>query len=362
MRLYRIMTLLTLAIMLTSVSRAQEIKELAFAETVHDFGMINEVDGPAEHEFTFTNTGTKAIKITNVRASCGCTTPGWTKEEVPIGGKGFVKARYNPANRPGPFNKSLTISVDASSSKYVLYIKGTVNPRPRTIEDDYPTVMGGLRIKNRAFTMGKALSNKSVQRTFEVYNASQEPITWLDSMERPDYIKVEFNPKTVEPEKKGKISVTYDVVAKNDLGAMNDNVVLYTDEKENARKVFSVYLNIEEYFAPMTPEELAQAPKLILDEPLHDFGRIKQGDVVENVFVLRNGGKSTLNIRKTNSSCGCTVASMEKTELLPEEEASITIRFNSAGRRGQQQKSITVFSNDPKAPTQRIIVKAYIEQ
>jgi hypothetical protein len=320
------------------------------------------VDGPAEHEFTFTNTGVKAIKILNVKASCGCTTPGWTKEEVPAGGTGFVKARYNPANRPGPFNKSLTITAEGSTSTYVVYIKGNVNPRPRTIEDDFPTVVGGIRVKNRAFTMGKALSNKTVTRMFQVYNASEEPITWLDSIEGPEYIKIVVNPKTLEPEQKGNITVTYDVVARNDLGAMNDNVVLFTDEKENSKKVFSVYINVEEYFAPMTSEELAQAPKLVIDEALYDFGRIKQGDEVVKEFTFRNDGKSTLNIRKTNSSCGCTVASLETTEILPGEEAKITIKFNSTGRRGQQQKSVTIFSNDPKAPTQRIMVKAFIEQ
>ena len=98
---------LTLVFGLIYTVNAQVVKELAFAETVHDFGIINEVDGSVEHEFVFTNTGSEPIKILNVKASCGCTTPGWTKEEVPSGGEGFVKARYNPANRPGPFNKSL---------------------------------------------------------------------------------------------------------------------------------------------------------------------------------------------------------------------------------------------------------------
>ena len=346
----------------TLSGQAQLVKELAFSETIHDFGSINEVDGPAEHEFLFTNTGSEPVKIQNVKASCGCTTPGWTKEEVSPGGTGFVKARYNPANRPGPFNKSLTITATGNTTTYVLYIKGNVNPKPRTIEDDFPTVMGGLRVKNRAFTMGKVLNNQPAARTFEVYNASEEPITFLDSMQAPDYIKISLNPKTIEPEQRSTISVTYDVIARNELGYMSDNVVLFTDEKEDARKTFSVYASVEEYFPPMTPEELAQAPRLIFDEPLHDFGKIKQGDVVTTDFTFRNTGKTALNIRKTDSTCGCTIPALEKTNLLPGEEAKITVQFNSKGRRGQQQKSITIFSNDPKAPTQRIMIKAFIEQ
>jgi hypothetical protein len=111
----------------------------------------------------------------------------------------------------------------------------------------------------------------------------------------------------------------------------------------------------------MTAEELEQAPRLIFEKPLHDFGKISQSDIVTTDFIFRNEGKKELNIRKTDSTCGCTVAALEKTTLMPGEEGKITLRFDPKGRRGQQQKSITIFSNDPKAPTQRIIVKAFVE-
>lgn len=353
--------ILMLAVLPAITSQAQTAKELVFTENIHDFGLINEVDGPVDHEFIFTNTGSTPIKILNVKASCGCTTPGWTREEVPAGGTGFIKALYNTRNRPGQFNKSLTVTTSGSTSNYVLYIKGNVNPKPRTIEDDFPVVMGGLRAKSRALYMGKLLNNSPVTRTFEIYNSSEEPIAFLDSMVVPDNVQIKINPKKIDTKTKGIISVTYNVSLNNDLGYINSNVLLLTDEKENYRKSFMFSANVEEYFPPLTEEELALAPRLVFDKPLQDIGKIKQGVVITTDFIFKNEGKSELNIRKTESNCSCAVAILEKKDISPGEEGKITLRFDSKGRRGTQQKSITLFSNDPKAPTQRVIIKTYIE-
>src|SRR5687768_2955826 len=81
---------------------------IQFEKTTHDFGSVNE-SGPITYEFKFTNTGSEPLVINNVKASCGCTTPGWTKEPVMPGKTGVVTAQYNTVNRPGGFNKSLTV-------------------------------------------------------------------------------------------------------------------------------------------------------------------------------------------------------------------------------------------------------------
>lgn len=95
-----------------------------FQKTTYDFGEIAE-GTVAEYEFTFTNTGDQPLILSSVKASCGCTTPSWTKEPVLPGKSGHVKASYNSKNRPGGFHKSITITSNASKPTQVLYIKGT---------------------------------------------------------------------------------------------------------------------------------------------------------------------------------------------------------------------------------------------
>jgi hypothetical protein len=340
---------------------AQDVSELKFVEEIHDFGLIKESDGPAEYKFEFTNVTQEPITITNVRASCGCTTPSWTKTPVMPGESGQVTAVYNPKNRPGPFNKTLTVTTTGKRGNILLRIQGKVEPKPRTIEDDFPTVMGGLRTKYRAFNMGKVYNNKPTSKEFEVYNQSEKEITFLDRIESPEHIKVTFSPKTIGPAQKGKVVITYDGASKNDLGFISDAIVLYTNEAAaEAKKNFTVYADINEYFGPISAESAAMAPKLTIEERIFDFGTLEQGATKEATFALKNTGKSPLNIRKTMANCSCTIVALDRYDIQPNETAQMIVRFNTTGRRGTQQKSITIYSNDPASPVQRVVLKAVI--
>jgi hypothetical protein len=102
-------------------------ENMYFKLPVHDFGIIQE--GPtADHEFEFTNVGKEPIIISNVSASCGCTTPSYSKDPVLPGKKGTVKASYNTQGRVAPFTKTITITSNVGVK--VLTIKGEVEKAP----------------------------------------------------------------------------------------------------------------------------------------------------------------------------------------------------------------------------------------
>ena len=97
---------------------------IAFEKVVHDYGTI--VQGADGHcEFTFTNKGKRPLIINEVRASCGCTVPDWTREPILPGKTGVIKAKYNTAI-PGNFNKSITVRSNAANGVVILRIKGQV--------------------------------------------------------------------------------------------------------------------------------------------------------------------------------------------------------------------------------------------
>lgn len=98
--------------------------EFGFNEETYDFGKIPK-GTPVTHDFNFTNNGKEPIVISNVQASCGCTTPSWPKEPILPGKTATIKVQYNAAN-PGGFNKSITITSNSKTPTKVLYIKGTV--------------------------------------------------------------------------------------------------------------------------------------------------------------------------------------------------------------------------------------------
>jgi len=101
---------------------------IKFKNESHDFGKIE--DGvQATYTFEFTNTGTAPVVISNASASCGCTTPDWTKEPVMPGKTGKVTALFNSQSRPGIFSKTVTVVSNSETPQIVLSIKGEVNPK-----------------------------------------------------------------------------------------------------------------------------------------------------------------------------------------------------------------------------------------
>ena len=91
----------------------------------YDFGDLNEGDD-ASVDFVFTNTGAEKLILTDVKASCGCTTPFWSKEPVMPGEKGKITAKYNTQGRPGNFNKTITITANTTEATKRITIKGNV--------------------------------------------------------------------------------------------------------------------------------------------------------------------------------------------------------------------------------------------
>lgn len=99
---------------------------IKFSETSHDFGNINETDGKVNYSFEVTNIGKADLLITNVHTSCGCAASDWSKIPIEPREKGFVKVTFNPENRPGNFNKSITVNNNSNESPILLSIKGNV--------------------------------------------------------------------------------------------------------------------------------------------------------------------------------------------------------------------------------------------
>ena len=98
--------------------------EITFTEMEHDYGTV-EKGGNGVCEFVYKNIGKAPLMLTNVRSSCGCTIPSWSKEPLMPGQTAKIQVKYN-TNNVGPINKSITVESNAASGKTVLKIKGKV--------------------------------------------------------------------------------------------------------------------------------------------------------------------------------------------------------------------------------------------
>jgi hypothetical protein len=103
--------------------------------------------------------------------------------------------------------------------------------------------------------------------------------------------------------------------------------------------------------APAQPAEPAGGPRIVCAEPTYNFGEMDESNTVEHGYIISNAGDATLNITNVRAGCGCTVASLRDTAVSPGSQTVVTVRFSLRGRRGSQNKSVTVRSNDPLTPS-----------
>ena len=109
-----------------TIAQADEL--LTLKETEFDFGKIPQ-GKPVTHIFEVTNKSNVPLKIANINASCGCTTPEWEKDKVVAPGENTkITVGYNAAAE-GPFTKFITVTYNDTQSKQ-LTIKGEVWKTP----------------------------------------------------------------------------------------------------------------------------------------------------------------------------------------------------------------------------------------
>ncbi len=96
---------------------------ISFVEYSYDFG-DKSIGADVSHKFEFRNVSKNSIAITEVKASCGCTTPKYATDPIKPGKKGNVEVKYD-SKRAGVFNKTVTVMVNDGES-IILTIKGNI--------------------------------------------------------------------------------------------------------------------------------------------------------------------------------------------------------------------------------------------
>jgi hypothetical protein len=98
-------------------------ESLQFKETEHDFGNVPQ-GKPVFYFFEIKNSGTKPVTLNNVQASCGCTTPEWSKDPIAPGATARIKVGFNAAAE-GAFEKYISVQYNETVQKQIK-IKGNV--------------------------------------------------------------------------------------------------------------------------------------------------------------------------------------------------------------------------------------------
>ena len=90
------------------------------------------------------------------------------------------------------------------------------------------------------------------------------------------------------------------------------------------------------------------APIAEFDKTEFEFGTINEGEIIDGAFKITNVGKVDLLILSAKPSCGCTVPAWPKEAIKPGETGEVKFSFNSRGKVGNNNKSITLKTNTEK--------------
>ncbi len=351
----RIIILLTTVFLVLSVYGQRRGAYMDFKELVHDFGKVTQ-DHPATYRFEFINTGNKPVVIHDVKSSCGCTTPSWTKRPVPPGARGYISVEYRTLNAPGKFHKTIYVYSNAKNSPVKLTIKGEVLEKKNPVEEIYPFKFGnGLRLSNRFVNFGVLFKDQKRTKTIKVYNSSSANLTVKVARDRlPAYISAEIDPQTIPPKGTANLKITFDATKCNDWDFVRGRVLFVINGNLYYRNWVDVNAVIRERF---TEEQKKNPPIIKFEETEYNFGTIKQGDIITHEFKFTNTGKSPLIIRKVTTSCGCTTTFYTREPIKPGQSGVLRVKFNSAGKMGKQHKVITVVTNSPDPTSNRVILR-----
>ena len=131
-------------------------------------------------------------------------------------------------------------------------------------------------------------------------------------------------------------------------------------EMQNSSISNSASIGIPEQEKKVVPAD-GKYPVMTFEKTEHDFGTIAADSKVDYSFQFKNTGEADLIITRAMGSCGCTIPEYPKTPIKTGESAKIDVSFNSAGKHGNQQKSVTIYTNT-KAGVESLIIKASIKE
>lgn len=329
--------------------------KVRWLETVHNFGAFDENDGKVTATMQFVNDGDAPLIIQAARATCGCTTPAYSRTPIEPGDTGMVQITYNPSGRPGRFEKKVYVDFNTESKRSVLLVKGSVIGASNTVRSRFPVEAGPLRLRVKAIPFGEVTHGKGKSFYFEAYNISPDTLrpAWSDL---PPYITVSSPLDDVLPGENA--AYTFQLIADRvpDYGVVTSTLSFQPDPDRLPDLIIPIDMAaiIQEDFSRLTPGERLKAPVMRLNETTLDFGDVNPSTgPVTRYITVSNLGKSPLLLRRVQSVDPGVTVRTSSNKVKPGKNATIEVTIDPEAYPDSRliNGRLTVIANDPIDPT-----------
>ncbi len=338
--------LMILICVMVRCGAAAQAPVLSFEVDEYDFGDIPELGGSVQYRFVYANTGDSPLVITDVKTTCGCTSPAWSKEPVAPGRKGYVDVSFDPRDRTGAFTKSIIVSSNAASKPVTLYITGSVIRRPTAVASEFPFAMDDLRLKSLTVNIGKIPSNQTAQGEIQVINPTKANIVVEpDEDNAISWITIDPKPKILKPGERGVIRTKFNAKASGMYAFVKLDVPVLVNGQ---RHLLHFRGFVDEVFSD---GDRANPPAMEASRDV--YGTVSaDSDTVRFRIRYANTGKSTLHIRHVMCPSGVEIDGGDM-QAAPGQSGEIVLKAPASSIAAGRKYSVSVYANIPGAPPER---------
>lgn len=338
---------LIVASMLVGALCAAEAQRIEPLNKVVDCGQVT-YQNPVTAEFEIKNKDNHAVRISDVRTSCGCIAVDYPKNDIQGDAAFMVRVTYD-AQTMGRFEKLIDIYTDGNESPVMLTMRGTVVREVVDYGGDYGFTLGNIKADRNDLEFDDVNRGERPQQKIHIFNSTSETVEPV-VMHLPDYLEAEVSPSKLRPSQSGVVTVTLDSRKLKDMGLTQTSLYLgaFPGDRVHRSKEISVSAVLLPKFDNLTRAQLVVAPKLYLSTNELDFSALNGKKKMKGEIVVRNDGHSELTINNLQMFTGGIQLSLGKTRLAPGESTKLKVTADSRQLKAARTRPrVLMITNDP---------------
>ena len=303
-------------------------------------------ESPVTAVFELQNKGSRKLRISDVKVSCGCTSVDYPRNDIPGGEKFQLKMTYD-ARQLGHFQKQAAIYSNGSDKPVLLTMKGVVLAEMQDYAGNYQYSIGDLRTDLNELEFDDVNRGDQPVQEIHIYNAGST-VCQPNLMHLPPYLTATMAPEKLAPGRGGKMTVTLNTDRLLDYGLTQTSVYLAQNpgDKVNTGNDIGVSVVLLPSFNP--DYTVSNIPKLELsaEQLTFDFkGKAK----MKGEITLTNKGHATLNISALQMFTAGLKVQLPKRELRPGESTKLKITGIAKDlKRARTKPRVLMITNDPE--------------
>ncbi len=213
-----------------------------------------------------------------------------------------------------------------------------------------------VSVQQVEYDFGNINQNDIANHSFTITNTGGDVLKILDIKASCGCTAANPDKKELMPNESTQINVSFN--SKGRKGPQTKTVTVKTNDPNTPALTLMIKCNI----IVQESKDTKSGAMIYFPEIQHDFGNVKEGEVVHYTFAFQNKGTLPLEIKDIRTSCGCTAAVVSEKNLQPGQSGSIKIDFDSKNKQGKLSRTVTVNSNDLNEPYKVITIYADVSK